>query len=80
VLRNHHRPLHRKTQLARCFLLQLRSDKGRDGIAFALFGRDVIDDESLVLRFGDDFVSQSVRADQDFRLFQILIETTVLTV
>src|SRR5215213_3209587 len=52
LLRQLHGLLDREAQLARGFLLQLRSDKRRDRVALFLSGRDRRDDEALALQFG----------------------------
>src|SRR5207237_3912752 len=44
-------------------------------IALALFGRDLIDNERLLLSFRDDLVRLRVVADQNVILFDFLIET-----
>ena len=74
MLRNHHRPLNWKAELARRFLLQFRCDEGRHWISFALFGCDFVDDKGLLLGFSDQVIRLSFIADQDFGLLKFVVK------
>src|SRR5215213_11923655 len=74
LLREHHRLLHCKTEFARSFLLQFRSNEWRDRIAFPFLRGYISDDERLLLRFSDDRVSLRLIIDEDLVLLELLIE------
>ena len=74
TLRQHHRLLDRKTELARRFLLQLRSNKGWDWIALALFRRDFTHNERLFFGLGNQVLRLRLFPDQDFSRLDVIVE------
>src|SRR5215213_2172163 len=74
LLRQLHGLLDREAQLARGFLLQLRSDKRRDRVALFLSGRDRRDDEALALQFGQYVARLLLFFYMDLALLEVFAE------
>src|SRR5262245_10319646 len=73
-LRDLHRLLGRKTQLARRLLLELRGDERRNRVALLLPGRDVGDDIARAFEFGQDVLRRLLVLDVKLGFLYAIVE------
>ena len=72
LLRDLHRPLHRKPQFARSFLLEFRGDERRNRIALLLFSCDRSHDELLLFNLGKQILCLFLFPDMNLGCLEIL--------